>query len=142
MTPIQKQLVRDSFALVAPVADAAAIRFYERLFEADPELPRLFAGTDMVNQRRMLMQTLAVVVKSLDDLEAILPAVRALGRRHAGYGVKDADYETVGASLLYTLDEMLGAAFNKDVREAWAAAYGLLASEMRAAAVEASDVAA
>ena len=142
MTPIQKQLVRDSFALVAPVADAAAIRFYERLFEADPELPRLFAGTDMVNQRRMLMQTLAVVVKSFDDLDAILPAVRALGRRHAGYGVKDADYETVGAALLYTLDEMLGEAFGREVREAWCAAYGLLASEMRAAAVEAGDLAA
>ncbi len=142
MTPIQKQLVRDSFALVAPVADAAAVRFYERLFEADPDLPRLFAGTDMVNQRRMLMQTLAVVVKGLDDLDAILPAAQALGRRHAGYGVKDADYETVGAALIYTLNEMLGEAFDRDVREAWCAAYGLLAGEMRAAAVEAGNLAA
>jgi hemoglobin-like flavoprotein len=142
MTPIQKQLVRDSFALVAPVADAAAIRFYTRLFEADPELPRIFAGTDMANQRRMLMQTLAVVVKGLDDLEAILPAVQALGRRHSGYGVKDQDYETVGAALLYTLDEMLGEAFSRDVREAWCAAYSLLAGEMRAAAIEAGDIAA
>jgi hemoglobin-like flavoprotein len=142
MTPIQKQLVRDSFALVAPVADAAAIRFYERLFEADPGLSRLFAGTDMVNQRRMLMQTLAVVVKGLDDLYAIQPAVQALGRRHAGYGVEDHDYDTVGAALLYTLDEMLGARFSRDVRDAWCAAYCLLAGEMRAAALEAGGVAA
>jgi hemoglobin-like flavoprotein len=136
MTPVQKQLVKDSFALVVPVADQAAVRFYERLFEADPSLRPLFAQTDMSRQRQLLVQTLGVAVASLDTLETITPAVQALGRRHAGYGVRDADYETVGAALICTFDDVLGEAFTRDVREAWLAAYRLLSGVMRDAAVE------
>ena len=81
-------------------------------------------------QRKVLMQTLTVVVKSLDRLDQIVPAVQALGRRHAGYGVREAHYATVGAALLWTLEQGLGAAFTPPVRNAWATAYGILASVM------------
>ena len=30
----------------------------------------------------------------------VVPAAQELGRRHAGYGVKDEDYATVGAALI------------------------------------------
>jgi hypothetical protein len=62
------------------------------------------------------------------------PAPGSLGRRHAGYGVKDEHYATVAAALLWTLEQGLGARFTPDVREAWSAAYGLLASTMQSAA--------
>ena len=65
----------------------------------------------MAAQRKNLMQTLTVVVKSLDRLEQIVPAVQALGRRHAGYGVREEHYTTVGAALLWTLEQGLGDAF-------------------------------
>ena len=91
----------------------------------------------MAGQRKALMQTLAVVVASLDKLDTLVPAVAALGRRHAGYGVRDEDYETVGATLLQTFEDLLGDAFTRDVREAWTAAYGLLAGIMRDAAATA-----
>ena len=54
-----------------------------------------------------------------------------LGRRHAAYGVRDADYDTVGAALLGTLGDAHGAAFDAELRAAWAAAYGLVAGAMR-----------
>ena len=133
MTPHQIQLVRESFAIVEPIADTAATIFYRRLFDLDPDLRALFP-TDLTNQRRNLMQTLTVVVRNLDRLEGILPAVEALGRRHAGYRVRADDFETVGAALLDTLGEGLGDAFTAEVRAAWAAAYGLLASVMIGAA--------
>jgi nitric oxide dioxygenase len=133
MTPRQIQLVRDTFAAVEPIADAAATIFYRRLFDLDPDLRALFPS-DLTNQRRNLMQTLTVVVRNLDRLEGILPAVEALGRRHAGYRVRADDYETVGAALLDTLEEGLGDAFTPEVRMSWAAAYGLLASVMIGAA--------
>jgi hypothetical protein len=53
----------------------------------DPAVRRLFRKTDMAAQRKNLMQTLTVVVKGIDRLDALVPAVQALGRRHAGYGV-------------------------------------------------------
>ena len=134
MTPNQQQLIRDTWAQVTPIADEAARLFYERLFELDPALRRLFARTDMPAQRRNLVQTLTVVVKSIDKLETLVPAVEALGRRHAGYGVRPRHYATVGQALLDTLALGLGDSFTPDARDAWAEAYGLLADVMISAA--------
>jgi nitric oxide dioxygenase len=116
--------------------------FYARLFELDSRLEGLFSNTDMPKQRKVLMQTLAVVVKSIDKLDQLVPAVRALGRRHASYGVRTEHYATVGAALLWTLEQGLGDAFTSEVREAWATAYGTLASVMIEAAGESEEAAA
>jgi nitric oxide dioxygenase len=134
MTPRQIELVRSSFAAVEPIADTAATIFYRRLFDLDPSVRALFTATDMAGQRRNLMQTLAVVVRGLDRLDALVPAVEALGRRHTTYGVRPFDFETVGAALLETLEEGLGEAFTAETRDAWATAYGILASVMIGAA--------
>jgi len=105
MTPTDIGLIRESWTAVEPIADTAAGLFYGRLFELDPALERLFRRTDMTAQRKILMQTLTVVVKSLDKLDLIVPAVQAPGRRHAGYGVREAHYATVGEALLWTLEQ-------------------------------------
>jgi hemoglobin-like flavoprotein len=130
MTPTEVGLIRESWTAVEPIADTAASLFYGRLFELDPAIERLFRRTDMAAQRKVLMQTLTVVVKSLDKLDQIVPAVQALGRRHAGYGVREEHYATVGAALLWTLEQGLGEAFTPPVRDAWTTAYGTLASVM------------
>lgn len=134
MTPAEKQLIRSNWAAVEPIADVASDLFYARLFELDPKLAALFAETDMRRQGRMLMQTLAIVVKSLDDLSVVVPAVEALGRRHVAYGVEPDDYGTVGGALLWTLEQGLGEAFTPEARAAWAGAYGIVSSVMIAAA--------
>jgi hemoglobin-like flavoprotein len=138
MKPRQIDLIRVSWSAVEPIADTAATLFYDQLFELDPAIRRLFRRTDMAAQRKILMQTLTVVVKSLDKLDTIVPAVQALGRRHAGYGVRSEHYESVGIALLWTLEQGLGEAFDDETREAWAAAYGTLASVMIAAADDAA----
>jgi hemoglobin-like flavoprotein len=133
MTPIQKSLVQKTFALVVPIADDAAALFYGRLFELDPGLRALFK-VDMREQGRKLMQMIGLAVSKLDALDELVPVVEALGRRHAGYGVKESDYDTVGSALLWTLEQGLGPAFTPDVKAAWAAVYQVLASTMRTAA--------
>jgi nitric oxide dioxygenase len=138
MTPRQIDLIRASWSAVEPIADTAATLFYDQLFELDPAIRRLFRRNDMPAQRKILMQTLTVVVKSLDKLDTIVPAVQALGRRHAGYGVRSEHYESVGIALLWTLEQGLGDAFDDETREAWATAYGTLASVMIAAADDAA----
>jgi hemoglobin-like flavoprotein len=122
-------LVQESFALVAPIADEAGLLFYDRLFQLDPGLRHLFRG-DMRDQIRKLMQMLTVAVHGLDHLSTIVPAVRSLGERHARYGVTEGNFQTVGAALLWTLEQGLGAAFTAEVREAWTTVYGLLANTM------------
>ena len=132
----QVELIQASWTAVEPIADTAAVLFYDRLFELDPALRRLFARTDMAQQRKILMQTLTVVVRSLDKLDTIVPAIQALGRRHAGYGVREEHYDSVGAALLWTLDQGLGDAFDDETADAWATAYTTLASVMIDAATD------
>jgi len=129
MTPEQVKAIQDSFAKVAPISEQAAELFYGRLFEIAPAVKPLFRG-DMKEQGRKLMATLAVVVKGLDNLEAILPAASALAKKHVSYGVKAADYAPVGAALLWTLERGLGASWTPELAAAWGSAYGVLSEFM------------
>ncbi|MDG4900995.1 hemin receptor [Mesorhizobium sp. M1A.F.Ca.IN.022.07.1.1] len=136
MTPDQIRLVQDSFREVVPIKEAAAALFYEKLFAIDASLKGLFRATDMSRQGAKLMAALGFVVHGLSRAETILPAVQDLARCHVGYGVEEHHYPIVGQALIETLEAGLGEAFTPQVREAWQAAYGLLAGVMIVAARE------
>ena len=133
MTPEKIALVRSSWQQVRPISDSAAKLFYGQLFELDPSLRSMFRG-DMVEQGRKLMTMINMVVMSLDNLVPLLGAVEDLGRRHVGYGVTEAHYDTVGSALLWTLGKGLGEQFTPTVEAAWTEAYTTLASAMKQAA--------
>lgn len=137
MTPEQAVMVKESWAKVIPIKEQAAELFYGKLFELDANLKPLFKG-NMTEQGRKLMAMINTAVNGLDRLEAIVPAVEDLGRRHVAYGVKDKDYDTVGTALLWTLQQGLGSAFTPDVKNAWTTVYGVLASTMKKAAAQAA----
>lgn len=135
MTPHQIKLVQTSFAQVAPIATIAADLFYGRLFEIAPQVRRMFPD-DLSEQKKKLMAMLGTVVNGLTKLDMLMPAVRALGKRHAGYGVTDEHFAPVGAALLWTLEQGLGDGFTAEVKDAWATAYGVLSQVMIDAANE------
>jgi hemoglobin-like flavoprotein len=134
MTPDQKQLVRETWGQVAPMAHAAADLFYRRLFEIDPTTRELFRATDMFAQRQKLLQTLGFAIGSLDYLDLLMSRVEDLGRRHTGYGVTDAQYDSMEAALLWTLEQRLGRMWTPAVASAWTEVYGSLSAVMRTAA--------
>ncbi len=132
LTNEKKLIVQTTFGMVTD-ADALAKTFYLRLFEIDPSTKPMFRG-DMAEQRKKLMQTLAVVVKGLDSLETIVPAIEQLAIRHVHYGVTPAHWDSVGTALLMTLEETFGDAFTEEVFDAWATAYAIITATARAAA--------
>ena len=134
MSPEDKALVKTTWAIVVPIADVAATLFYDRLFALDSSLRPMFDRTDMKEQRRKLLAALGAVVNGLDNLEPLIPVLENLGRNHSRYGVKDAHYETVGAALLWTLEQGLGEAWTPAAKAAWTRAYGTVANVMRSAA--------
>jgi hemoglobin-like flavoprotein len=138
MTEDQIRLVQASFALVKPIQEAAAELFYCRLMEIDPSTRPLFAATDTKKQGAKLMAAIAFVVHGLTRPETILDPLRALARRHVAYGVEDRHYESVGTALLWTLEVGLGVGWTPGLRDAWAAAYGLLSGAMIEAAHQAT----
>ena len=132
-------LVQASFARVVPMQDAAANLFYGRLFAIAPSLRELFPS-DLRDQKRKLMQMIATAVGGLNSLDKIIPAVKALGARHSGYGVTGAHYAIVGEALLWTLERGLGEGFTPEMRSAWAKVYGVLAATMQAGATEVAEL--
>ncbi|WP_430461325.1 globin family protein [Thalassolituus sp. LLYu03] len=138
ITEKQKQLVRETFAAVEPIADTAAELFYGKLFEYDPSLKALFKG-DMKQQGRKLMAALKLAVATLDNLDKLVPVLQQMAVKHLDYGVKVDDYTPVGNALLYALKTGLADAYTDDVKEAWTETYRVVATVMRQAAYDHYD---
>ncbi len=130
-------LVQESFEKVKPIASTAADIFYTKLFELDPALKPLFP-TDkegaMVEQGNKLMTMLGAAVAGLSNMDALIPVLKGLGKRHVDYKVEPSHYETVGAALLGTLEAGLGDEFTSEVKEAWTTVYGAMSGVMIEAA--------
>lgn len=137
MNPEDITRVQHSWAQVEPIAPQAAALFYSNLFHHDPTLQALFKG-NMEEQGRRLMQMIGVAVGKLGDLPTLVPVLQSLGLRHAGYGVQDQHYATVGAALLDTLAQGLGESFDAATREAWTRVYGVMAHTMTSAVAAAA----
>ncbi|MDA1325143.1 MAG: globin family protein [Proteobacteria bacterium] len=133
MQPNQIDLVQNTFKSVVPIKEVAAELFYKRLFELDPSLESMFTG-DMREQGQKLMSAIALVVGGLKNWERVEATVRELGVRHVDYGVKPEHYVTVGAALIWTLQQGLGDAFTDEVKQAWSTAYEAIATTMMDAA--------
>jgi hemoglobin-like flavoprotein len=134
MSPEQKNLVKTTWAMVVPIADTAAGLFYDRLFAIDTSTRAMFTSTNMAEQKKKLMQALAFVIGGLDKVEQLVPTIQTLGRNHVRYGVTDTHYDSVGAALLWTLEQGLKDAWTPDVKNAWIAAYTTVAVVMKDAA--------
>jgi hemoglobin-like flavoprotein len=132
MNSKQIELVRASFARIEGVTEEAAVLFYARLFELNPDLRKLFT-IDIREQGHKLMDILGFAIAGLDSLDELTPALEALGQRHVGYGVEDSHYETVGAALLWTLKQALKTEYTDEINQAWEALYTFLSETMMGA---------
>ena len=125
------QILKQSFDQVVPQKEAFARAFYQRLFREFPETAPLFARTDMARQESSLIATLAVVVNGLAKGTDVVPAVKALGKRHKGYQVEPEHFNAVGQSLIATFQEFLGESWTPEVEAHWVEAYTVLATVMK-----------
>jgi nitric oxide dioxygenase len=73
-------------------------------------------------------------------IAAVYSVTRALGARHVGYGVRAADYQTVGDSLIAALAGTLGEEFDATTREAWVLAFNIVAETMLEGAASARPI--
>jgi hemoglobin-like flavoprotein len=139
LTPEQIALVERTTLAVEPMLDAVSADFYRRLFAADPSVAGLFQS-DPVRQRAKFAAELEAIVLAIRRHEMFLVRARALGARHAGYGVRAAHYRAVGVALLAALAAALGDTWTPQVEQAWRLAYNLIAEAMMAGAADAVQV--
>lgn len=133
MTSRQKQLVRESFFTIRETAGPLSMLFFGRLFQLDPALRPMF-HQDLRLQGRKLMDMLIAVVDSLDHFQELDAMLRALGQRHAGYGVRPEHYATVTTALLWALGQALDMEFYPEVRAAWLTVIDAISDRMQAGA--------
>ncbi|MBL4886025.1 MAG: PAS domain S-box protein [Planctomycetaceae bacterium] len=135
-------LLRSSFELVAPQADLLAQTFYQTLFENHPEAKPIFDGVAMEEQQQKLIQSLIVIVKSLEQPEKLTKFLKELGVRHLDYQVSSVHYPLVQESMLIALEKVAGDAWNKELYNAWNEALEVISSIMIEGASEATSTAA
>ena len=139
MSPSHVHLIRKSFSELQRHQHVSALVYYRRLFELDPGLRPLFKG-DIEEQSRKLLDMLAALISMLESPHGLDLELRAMGVRHAGYGVKDEHYATVGQALLDMLADTLGQTFTPEVREAWSTLYGAVEATMKAGVTQSAAV--
>lgn len=130
MTSEDIQTVRESFALVSPRKVEAAALFYGRLFKLAPELKGQFAH-DLPALASRATAAVAYLVAALDrpeDFTAFVAELAALAALQVR--LEPAHYVRGGEALLWTLRQLLEGAFTHRTAQAWARAYGLVASAL------------
>ena len=135
MTPTQKRLVRETFPALDEVAEPLVQLFYGRLFQIAPSVRPMF-NNDIGIQARKFSDMLQVLVEGLDDFDQQQPALRAMGLKHAGYGVVLAHYDTLAIAFLWALGHMLYPEFSPELKDAWATLIDEINTAMKAGAAE------
>ena len=130
--------MRKSFDKVSSFGDEVPLFFYSHLFLSHPETRAMFP-VSMMQQRDRLFRALGHIVSKVDELDVLVPFLQQLGRDHRKFGTLADHYPAVGASLLATLAQFAGDDWTPELAEDWAAAYGVVAETMVAAAQEADD---
>ncbi|MEU7000930.1 globin domain-containing protein [Nonomuraea sp. NPDC046570] len=131
--PLNPRLVKESFAVIEPVAGKAAAYFYGRLFAESPHLRAMFPPS-MDVQRDRLFSALTRVVWSLDSPDSLASYLGQLGRDHRKYGVVADHYTAVGNALLATVKRFAADIWTAEIEAAWVAAYAAAAGLMKEAA--------
>jgi hemoglobin-like flavoprotein len=142
MTPAQIRLVRNSFSKIEPIASQVGQAFYDKLFNTAPETRKLFRE-DMTFQHAKFMSVvnelvslhlrslISLPVTLLNSSEAAMPTIYNLGKRHIEFGVTPAHFGLMRSALIETLADLLGDEFTPAMREAWEAAFDVMASVMK-----------
>jgi nitric oxide dioxygenase len=120
---LQIELLEQSFEQIKPQADSFVHSFYKNLFTAYPEAKPLFANTNMVEQKKKLLDSLVLVVENLKQPDVLATTLRSLGARHVKYGALPEHYPLVGNALLTTFEQYLGDLWTPEVKQAWIDAY-------------------
>ena len=123
-------ILENTFAAIAPQADALVKDFYQELFEQHPSVKPLFEGVDLEDQRKKLIAALQLVISNLKNPEQLTSALLAMGERHQGYGVSAEEYGYVAEALLTTLEKYAGELWTKSVEQAWTIALQTVAGAM------------
>ncbi|MGF1866200.1 NO-inducible flavohemoprotein [Enterovibrio norvegicus] len=127
LSPKTIEIVKSTAPLLAETGPALTAHFYDRMFKHNPELMNIFNMSNQFTgaQREALFNAIHGYAANIDNIEVLLPVVEKIAQKHVSFNITPEMYAIVGENLLATIDEMFNP--GKEVIDAWAEAYGLLA---------------
>lgn len=103
--------------------------FYNTMFKENPEIKSMFNmdKQESGEQPKALAMAVLAAAQNIDNLEAILPAVKGMAKTHVNSNVKSEHYPIIGKYLLGAIKEVLKDAATEEILNAWAEAYEAIA---------------
>ena len=120
MTPEQMQLVRLTLAQATTDPLALGRDFYRRLFILAPDLRARFHG-DVDAESARLKETLTLAFGMLSDMRFLVGTLDLLARRDVARGLSEQHCRAIAQSLIWAIERRIGAAFTRQVCNAWIA---------------------
>ncbi|TWU62730.1 Flavohemoprotein [Crateriforma conspicua] len=122
-------IVKEITPLVAANAETITRRFYERMFEANPEVRAFFnqAHQHTGGQQKALAGAICAYFTHIDNPGVLMPAVELIAQKHCSLNIKAEHYPIVGENLLAAIKDVMGDAATPDIIDAVGEAYQFLA---------------
>lgn len=124
------EIVKSTAPVLAIHGDSITKVFYQRLFENHPALKSVFNMSHQAHgtQSKALANAVYAYAANIDNLAVLSSAVEQITQKHSSLNVTAEMYQIVGTNLLAAIKEVLKDTATPDIMEAWAEAYGDLAS--------------
>ncbi|HUK70165.1 MAG TPA: globin domain-containing protein [Streptosporangiaceae bacterium] len=132
-TPTDHRTIKESLALIEPVAKEFITSFHGRLFAENPKLRGMFPAS-MSDHGDRLFAAITRIVWSLDSQYALDSYAADLGRDHRKFGVIPAHYTAICAAFMATLRAFLADGWTAEVQGAWQDAFDRVSNVMIRAA--------
>ncbi len=122
-------VIKSTVPVLAEYGEKITTVFYQQMFKAHPELLNIFnhANQKQGRQQQALAATVYAAASYIDNLEAIIPAVKQIAHKHRSLGIKPEHYPIVGTHLLGAIKDVLGPAATDEIIKAWGRAYNIIA---------------
>ncbi len=132
LTADQIARVKATAPVFAEYGPTITKHFYQRMFNAHPELKNLFNQTHQQSgtQPETLARAVYAYAANIDNLGALGGAVTHIAHKHASLNIRPEHYPIVGRHLLGAVVDVLGDAVDQPTLDAWAVAYEQLAQIM------------
>src|SRR4051812_40859212 len=105
-------IVKSTVPVLREHGETLTRHFYQRMFRENPEVAHYFPQANMESgqQPKALAAAICAYAANIDNLSAMAGAVERIAQRHASLKIQPEHYPIVGANLLASIREVLGAA--------------------------------
>jgi nitric oxide dioxygenase len=134
LSPETLSVVQATAPVVAAHADQITAHFYPRMFNAHPELLRVFNQGNQATGEQSKALAGSVVAYAVQLIDPESPSfdhvMRRIAYKHVSLGIRPEQYTIVGEHLLASVGEVLGDAVTPEIAAAWSEVYWLFALQL------------